>query len=177
MQQYTTPSDRPAGQRTSGIQLDEFTKYLHEIQNQPAWRGRADKEMDYVDGNQLDAEVLQRQAALGMPPAIEPLIGPAIEAVLGLEAKTRTDWRVRPEDDEECDDDLAEALSLKLKHAEIESRADRAVSDAYAAQCKAGLGWVEVAREHDPFKCPYRVKLRDVEIFQRGTKDKWEQPG
>ena len=79
---------------TTSLELDEFTRYLHEIENQPAWRSRADREMDYVDGNQLDAEVLQRQRALGMPPAIEPLIGPAIEAVLGLEAKTRIDWRL-----------------------------------------------------------------------------------
>jgi hypothetical protein len=77
-----------------------------------------------------------------------------------------TDWRVRPEDDEECDDDLAEGLTVKLKHAETESRADRAVSDAYAAQIKAGLGWVEVSREHDPFKCPYRVRyVHRREIF------------
>lgn len=140
--------------------------FLREIKHQPQWRREADRAADYYDGNQLSPETVEKLKDRGQPPLIANLIKPTIDTVLGMEAKTRTDWRVRPEDDEECDDDLAEALSLKLKHAEIESRADRAVSDAYAAQCKAGLGWVEVAREHDPFKCPYRVKyVHRREIF------------
>ena len=159
MQQYTTPSDQPAGQRTSGIQLDEFTKYLHEIQNQPAWRGRADKEMDYVDGNQLDAEVLQRQAALGMPPAIEPLIGPAIEAVLGLEAKTRTDWRLSADHPGQEGEEVAAALNYKLNQAERQSGADAACTGAFRTQVCVGIGWVEVSRESDPFKFPYRATV------------------
>jgi hypothetical protein len=156
---YTTPSDQPAGQRTSGIQLDEFTKYLHEIQNQPAWRGRADKEMDYVDGNQLDAEVLQRQAALGMPPAIEPLIGPAIEAVLGLEAKTRTDWRLSADHPGQEGEQVAAALNYKLNQAERQSGADAACTGAFRTQVCVGIGWVEVSRESDPFKFPYRATV------------------
>lgn len=159
MQQYTTPSAQPAGQRTSGIQLDEFTKYLHEIQNQPAWRGRADKEMDYVDGNQLDAEVLQRQAALGMPPAIEPLIGPAIEAVLGLEAKTRTDWRLSADHPGQEGEQVAAALNYKLNQAERQSGADAACTGAFRTQVCVGIGWVEVSRESDPFKFPYRATV------------------
>ena len=159
MQQYTTPSDQPAGQRTSGIQLDEFTKYLHEIQNQPAWRSRADKEMDYVDGNQLDAEVLQRQAALGMPPAIEPLIGPAIEAVLGLEAKTRTDWRLSADHPGDEGEQVAAALNYKLNQAERQSGADAACTGAFRTQVCVGIGWVEVSRESDPFKFPYRATV------------------
>ena len=85
---YTTPTDtrRPTRHRPDA---KEFTQYLLEIENQPAWRARADREMDYVDGNQLDAEVLQRQKALGMPPAIEPLIGPRLRRCLDFR-QTRT---------------------------------------------------------------------------------------
>ena len=156
---YTTPTDQPAGEpgADTGLSLKEFTQYLLEIENQPAWRARADREMDYVDGNQLDAEVLQRQKALGMPPAIEPLIGPAIEAVLGLEAKTRTDWRVtadRPGDPE--GEQVAAAQNYKLNQAERLSRADAACTEAFKPQVCVGIGWVEVARESDPFKFPYR---------------------
>ena len=161
MQNYTTPSDQPAGQpgAETGLSLQEFTKYVLEIENQPAWRARADREMDYVDGNQLDAEVLQRQKALGMPPAIEPLIGPAIDAVTGLEAKTRTDWRVtedRPGDPE--GEEVAAALNYKLNQAERSSRADAACTAAFRPQTCVGIGWVEVARESDPFKFPYRCQ-------------------
>src|SRR3990167_1882302 len=83
----------------NGLSLALYTRWMLEIQNQPAWRATADKHMDYVDGNQLNSEILQRMAAIGMPPAIEPLIGPAVDAVLGLEAKTRTDWRITADTD------------------------------------------------------------------------------
>jgi hypothetical protein len=148
-----------------GLTLAQYTNWLLEIQNQPAWRAKADKEMDYVDGNQLDSELLQKMQQLGIPPAIEPLIGPAIDAVLGFEAKTRTDWRVTPEGDK-SGDDVAKALNYKLNQAERTSGADRACSDAFKPQVSVGLGWVEVSRETNPFKFPYRCKaVHRNEIF------------
>lgn len=137
------------------LQVEQF---LLEVQQQPHWRREADRACDFYDGNQLSADDVETLMERGQPPLITNIIKPTIDTVLGMEAKSRSDWRVRPEDNEECPDDLAEGLSVKLKHAEIESRADRAVSDAYSTQIKAGLGWVEVSREHDPFKCPYRVR-------------------
>lgn len=137
---------------------DQVADYLFEVKRQPAWRREADRCCDYYDGNQLDAKTLEILESRGQPPLITNLIKPSIDTVLGMEAKTRSDWRVRAEDDGITSPDASEALSLKLKHAETESRADRACSDAYASQIKAGIGWVEVARESDPFKCPYRVK-------------------
>jgi hypothetical protein len=138
------------------ITLAKFTSAIVEIEQQPAWRGKADREMDYLDGNQLDSEILQAQRAIGMPPAIENVIGPAIAAVTGMEVKMRKDWRVVP-DTKIGGDDVAEALSFKLNQAERHSKADRACSEAYRHQVSVGLGWVEVARESNPFKYPYRT--------------------
>jgi len=138
------------------ITLAKFTSAIVEIEQQPAWRGKADREMDYLDGNQLDSEILQAQRAIGMPPAIENVIGPAISAVTGMEVKMRKDWRVVP-DTKTGGDDVAEALSFKLNQAERHSKADRACSEAYRHQVSVGLGWVEVARESNPFKYPYRT--------------------
>ena len=156
----------PDDLENSALPRGQVEMFLREIKHQPHWRREADRCADYYDGNQLTPETVEKLRERGQPPLITNLIKPTIDTVLGIEAKTRTDWRVRPEDDGVCEDDLAEALSVKLKHAEIESRADRAVSDAYAAQLKAGLGWVEVARELDPFKSPYRVRyVHRREIF------------
>ena len=157
------PLDQP--EDDGWLSLVQFERMFTEVRNQPAWRARADNEMEYVDGNQLDSEVLRRQAAIGMPPAIEPLIGPAIEAVLGLEAKTRTDWRLTA--DGLDGDDVADALNEKLNHAERQSGADKACSDAFKTQCCVGIGWVEVMRETDPFKpFPYRCEaVHRNEIF------------
>jgi hypothetical protein len=139
------------------LSRQEVEAILFELQQQPNWRREADKAVDYYDGNQLSPEAAQKLRERGQPPLITNFIKPTVDTVLGLEAKTRTDWIVRPEDDAMAEPDLADAMSVKLKHAETESRADRACSDAYAAQIKAGLGWVEVARDTDPFNPSHRV--------------------
>ncbi|BEP44042.1 hypothetical protein [Variovorax sp. V15] len=155
-----SPSMPDTDLNTGALTLSEFTDFFHEIEEQPAWRAKADREMEYYDGNQLSSEILQRQQQIGMPPAIEPLIGPAIDAVLGLEAKTRADWRVLPDGEGEGDsgDQVATALNYKLNQAERHSKADKACSDAFKTQVAAGIGWVEVSRNPDPFKFPYRCK-------------------
>lgn len=135
----------------------EFANMLLEIQEQPAWRRHADIEADYYDGNQLDADTLRAMKDLGMAPIIENLVAPTVDSVLGLEAKTRLDWKVTAEADERYAE-VAEAMNYRMHMAERETHADRACSDAFAAQVKAGLGWVEVAREHDPFRYPHRVE-------------------
>ena len=146
------------------ITLEEYTAICEEIEEQPAWRAVADKEMDYADGNQLDSELLRRQAELGIPPAVEDLIGPALLSIQGYEATIRTDWRVTP-NGEPGGQDVADALNFRLNQAERQSKADAACSDAFRPQIGCGIGWVEVSRESDPFKFPYRcMEIRRGEI-------------
>lgn len=137
------------------LTLEEHAEIINEIEEQPYWRYIADLEMDYADGNQLDGELLRKQRELGLPPAVENLIGPALLSIQGYEATTRTDWRVTPNGDP-GGQDVADAINFKLNQAERESKADRACSDAFRPQIGCGLGWVEVARESDPFVFPYR---------------------
>ncbi len=158
-----------------GLSLDQFTRIFDEIQNQPAWRAKADREMEYVDGNQLNSEILEAQRKVGMPPAIEPLIGPAVEAVAGLEAKTRTDWRVTAEG--VGGDDVADAINHKVNQAERQSGADKACSDAFKTELCVGVGWVEVSRESDPFKYRYRCNaVHRNEIFWDMLDKKYDLP-
>ena len=130
------------------ITVDEFAQFVREAINQPPWRANADKEADYADGNQLDSDLLKKQAALGIPPAKENIIGPAIRSVCGYEAKTRTDWRVTPDSDP-GGQDVADALNYRLNQAERHSHADRALSDAFRPAATVGIGWVEVTRASD----------------------------
>jgi hypothetical protein len=173
------PSDNPNAPieelANTALPQRNVEQYLWEIKHQPHWRRESDKCADYYDGNQLDIELVEKLQDRGQPPLITNLIKPTVDTVLGMEAKTRTDWIVRPEDDTPSTDDVAEALSLKLKHAETESRADRACSDAYAGQIKAGIGWIEVARESDPLKYPYRVSnVHRREIFWDWRAEKYD---
>ncbi|MEX5287308.1 hypothetical protein [Acinetobacter towneri] len=137
------------------LSLNELTEIMHEIEEQPHWRATADKEMDYADGNQLDSDLLKRMQAIGIPPAVEDMIGPALLSVEGFELQTRTDWRVKA-NGETGSDDVADALNYKLNQAERLSKADKACSMAFRPQIGCGIGWVEVKREQDPFKYPYR---------------------
>lgn len=147
-----------------GMDVGALDNLLWEIRLQPQWRREADIDCDFYDGNQIDRETLSDMESLGMAPLIRNLIKPTIDAVLGMEAKTRTDWRVQGSEDKF--QDVAEALTVKLNEAERESHADRACSDAYAGQLKAGLAWVEVSREMNPFEYPYRVEaVNRREIF------------
>ncbi len=148
-----------------GMSVQRLEAFLDEIARQPPWRRQADKEADYYDGNQLTAEQIDELEGRGFAPLITNLIKPTIDVVLGMEAKTRSDWIVRPERGE-MSDDLAQVLNEKLHKAEVSSRADRACSDAYADAVKVGLGWVEISRTSDPFDPPYRVRrLHRREIF------------
>lgn len=138
---------------------EEYLEVLFEIENQPlAWRAIADKEMDYADGNQLDSQLLQAQAKLGIPPAMENLIGPALEAIQGYEVATRKDWRVTASG-QPGGRDVADAISYKLNQAERTSKADKACTEAFRPQIGVGIGWVEVSRSNDPFADPYRCKV------------------
>ncbi len=150
-----TPTEAPAAGDDQAMSREEYADVLFELENQPlGWRSNADKEADYADGNQLDTELLQAQARLGIPPAMENLIGPAMEAIQGYEVATRTDWRVTPSGQPEGRD-VADAINFRLNQAERTSKADRAMTEAFKTQIGVGIGWVEVLRNGDPFGPAY----------------------
>ncbi|VUZ24103.1 Uncharacterised protein [uncultured Comamonas sp.] len=139
------------------MSIEEFASIVRESLNQPPWRHNADIEADYADGNQLSTDLLRRMAEMGIPPAKENIIGPAIAAVCGFEAKTRTDWRVTPDGDV-GGQDVADALNYRLNLAERHSKADRALSAAFRPACSVGIGWVEVARAANSMDFPYKCR-------------------
>lgn len=158
-------SDELVLRPNEGMSVRRLEDFLDEISRQPPWRRQADKEADYYDGNQLTAEQIDEYEGRGFAPLITNLIKPTVDVVLGMEAKTRSDWIVRPEDGE-LGEDLAQVLNARLHKAEVASRADRACSDAYADAIKVGLGWVEISRASDPFDNPQRVRrIHRREIF------------
>lgn len=146
--------------RDGGMSLDRINSFIDDMIRQPAWRVEADLAVEYYDGNQLTPAERAEYVARGLPPVVVNMVKPTINMVLGMEALSRTDFIARPEEGE-GDDELARALTWKLKEAEDRSRADRACADAYAGMVKAGIGWVEVARESNPFRYAYRCGYID----------------
>lgn len=140
--------------KLKGLELLDLERLLSDIEYQPAWRPEAQRAADYYDGKQMESLIIKTIEERGQAPLIFNLVAPAIDGVLGMEAKTRVDWIVRADNDD--GKDVAEGLNEKLNEAMRQVDANRACSDAYAAQVKTGLGWVELNRNSNPFQSKFR---------------------
>jgi hypothetical protein len=150
-------------ERKDAYSLAALERLLGDCEDQPAWRDWSDLCCLYYDmGGVYSPEQERAFIQAKLEPRKINLVGRVINGVLGQEAKTRRDPRLEPDDDEYAD--VADALNVKLAEAQRETRADMAVSNAYASQVKAGIGWVEVSRSSDPLDYPYRI--RDVHRSQ-----------
>ncbi|HAI0886084.1 putative portal protein [Escherichia coli] len=149
-----TKNDNGATPRFSQRQLQALCS---DIDSQPKWRDAANKACAYYDGDQLPLEVLQVLKDRGQPMTIHNLIAPTVDGVLGMEAKTRTDLLVISDDPDDETEKLAEAINAEFADACRLGNMNKARSDAYAEQIKAGLNWVEVRRNSDPFGPEFKV--------------------
>ncbi|HCX5013229.1 TPA: portal protein [Escherichia coli] len=149
-----TKNDNGATPRFSQRQLQALCS---DIDSQPKWRDAANKACAYYDGDQLPPEVLLVLKDRGQPMTIHNLIAPTVDGVLGMEAKTRTDLLVISDDPDDETEKLAEAINAEFADACRLGNMNKARSDAYAEQIKAGLSWVEVRRNSDPFGPEFKV--------------------
>lgn len=130
---------------------------LRDCESEPQWRGLADKCAAYYDGYQKSDEQ-RRLEQEGQPVAVVNLISRTVNTLLGNEVRGRVNWKLSADSDQEFGD-VADAMQVKLTEAQRETGADMAISEAYAGQTKAALGWVEVSRVANPFEpYPYRVR-------------------
>ena len=158
-----TKNDNGATPRFSQRQLQALCS---DIDSQPKWRDAANKACAYYDGDQLPPEVLQVLKDRGQPMTIHNLIAPTVDGVLGMEAKTRTDLVVMSDEPDDETEKLAEAINAEFADACRLGNMNKARSDAYAEQIKAGLSWVEVRRNSDPFGPEFKVStVSRKEVF------------
>lgn len=136
-----------------------ITDLLSDIQSQPEWRAEHATCEAYYDGLQLRPDVVEAMEERGQPVIINNLIKPTIDGVLGMEAKARTDWQVRADDEQGAL--VNEFLNERLCEAARMANADRAIADAFARQVKGGIGFIEVRKNDDPFADPFIVEEID----------------
>lgn len=153
--------NKPARDKAAGDAwpIAAVERMLADADEQPPWRERADKAcayVDNVDNEQLTPEQKRNAHEAGIPARAINLVGRVVNGILGQEAKTRRDPILEPDDDDFAD--VADVLNVKLKEGQRETDANRAVSDAYSSQVRAGLGWTEVRRNADPFRYDYAVE-------------------
>lgn len=146
--------------------LERLMDISSDIDHQPDWRTNANTACAYYDGDQLVPEVVAKLRERGQPLTQHNLIAPTIDGVLGMEAKTRTDLMVIADDPNEEMEVMAEAVNAEFADACRLSGLNKARSDAYAEQIKAGLSWVEVRRNSDPFDNKFKVStVHRNEVF------------
>ncbi|HEN3614727.1 TPA: portal protein [Yersinia enterocolitica] len=146
--------------------LERLMDISSDIDHQPDWRTSANTACAYYDGDQLAPEVVAKLRERGQPLTQHNLIAPTIDGVLGMEAKTRTDLMVIADDPNEEMEIMAEAVNAEFADACRLSGLNKARSDAYAEQIKAGLSWVEVRRNSDPFDNKFKVStVHRNEVF------------
>lgn len=132
---------------------------LSDMSLAPSWRDLADKCCEYYDCNQLSDDRIKDLTDRHVPLLVTNLIKPVIDIILGIEEKSRTVWKAEVNfgDDTEAQE-LAEALSYKLFEAERETNGNEVCGEAFESLVKAGIGWVEVGRNSNPFLPKYRLK-------------------
>jgi hypothetical protein len=175
MKLLTIQDDRERSSRDSaerGYPLRKLEQLVSDCESQPDWRWKADRACRMYDmGKQLTPEMEHKiRRDWGIEPRQTNLIHGVINSLLGQEARARTDVNVEADTDDYAD--LAEYFGVQMEEARRESFADMAVSEAYASQVKAGVGWVGVTRASDPLDYPYRVEfIHRNEIWwdMRGT--------
>ncbi|HEI6789146.1 TPA: portal protein [Yersinia enterocolitica] len=146
--------------------LERLMDISSDIDHQPDWRTNANTACAYYDGDQLAPEVVAKLRERGQPLTQHNLIAPTIDGVLGMEAKTRTDLMVIADDPNEEMEVMAEAVNAEFADTCRLSGLNKARSDAYAEQIKAGLSWVEVRRNSDPFDNKFKVStVHRNEVF------------
>lgn len=146
--------------RAGSFEALNFRKQLaSDIAHAPDYKTEAAQCEAYFDSLQIAPDVRAFMEDRGQPVLINNLIQPTINGVLGMEAKTRTDFMVRSDDDKGVE--LAEGLNEKLNEHVRLSRVHRANSDAFKRETIGGLGWVEVRRNTDPFGTDYIVEEVD----------------
>jgi hypothetical protein len=156
------------------LPLETLRQWELDLINETPWRTEADKAHEYYDGNQITPERMNILKSLDMDAVTRNMSAVTVNALLGMEEKSRQDWKVTT--DYEDQQELADAGSVKMAEAERMSHADIAISEAYASQVKGGFGCVEVSQESNPFKYKHRVSSvhrRELRWDPRSKKLDW----
>lgn len=156
-----------------GFDLRSLTSLVRDTneESEYSWRAKADLCHAYYDGKQLNEQQQLWAQSEGLVPRSTNLIQRVINAVLGYEAKSRSDVRIESDSDEIAD--VVDVFNDRMKEAQREAFVDMAVSSAYGGQVKGGVHWVEVSRAQDPLDYPYRVQEthRSEMYWDRKAKD------
>jgi hypothetical protein len=131
--------------------------FIAEAHRQAANRARMARCEAFYDGEQWRYDEAEEVRDRGQNPVVYNEVKPTIDWLIGTERRTRVDFTVIPDtDDEGASDDAATKTKL-LKWLDDTNRAHFERSWAAEEAFKAGLGWLEVGVRGDRTDAPVMV--------------------
>lgn len=175
-----TPPQRPANfgdavLRDKSLERHETRKgwFLMEAAKQALNRTRMAKCEAFYDSEQWNHEDAEDVKARGQNPVVYNEVKPTIDWLIGTERRTRVDFTVVAEGEEEADSDDAANKSKLLKFLDDTNKAAFERSWACEDAFKAGIGWIEVGVRGDKSDVPIyvgAVSWRDILWDTQGSK-------
>lgn len=158
--------EQPLVKPKSKLSQEQLERYLSDMRHEPEWRQHAEKSARYYDGEQRTSTVLAKLRDRGLPILTRNEIAPAIDTMLGQEAKNQTRTKVTSDSSDEEVENVSRALTSEVIKTERQTQKERALSDAYAEMVKTGISWVEVAHTDNAFMGDLRVQhVKRQEIY------------
>lgn len=110
-------------------------------------RELSERDRDYYDGHQLDAETLKALKARGQPPLTDNFISDKVELLRGMERKARTDPKAFPKTPTE--EGRADVATQSIRHIADGNNFPIIRSDVYENMLVEGYGGAELDLEDD----------------------------
>jgi hypothetical protein len=139
-----------------GLSVNMLDEWRNDDLNMSMWRYTAAEEEEYADGNMYSDGDLRALQANGIPAITIDRIGHQLDAVSGLMESNLTDLKISSE--EVNLQDATDAMNVKLHEAVRISDFTRTNIKAGKSASKAGIGWLEIGRNRDPFRSRYKAQ-------------------
>lgn len=110
-------------------------------------REMSERDRDYYDGYQLDAETLKALKARKQPPLVDNFVRDKVELLRGMERKSRTDPKAFPRTPTE--EERADAATQALRYIADDTNFPMIRSDVYENMLVEGFGGAEMGIEDD----------------------------
>jgi len=125
------------------------------------WRDDSIEDSKFYHGGKgqwKEADIATLEAE-GRPVLSINRIKPTIDLQKGIEIRSRTDIDAKPRG--ALDGGAADAITAGFKYIQDQNNADHKISDVFFDGLKAGIGWIEVCLNDDPFEEEIAINYLD----------------
>lgn len=124
----------------------ELFEIMSVANTQPNFSEEMNRAWGYYDSKQIPTEVMKIWKDRGQPAIINNYIATTIDSVLGMEAKTRTDLLITPDEYTPENEKIAEGLNKIFYDITHLGRLNNVLSDVYKSQLICGMGFLEIIK-------------------------------